>query len=377
MNGIGKDFFYKNKGRKALEKGIAFFVLCAVLISCGGAMPGGGAEGSALPAGEKNAPELSGVKDIYLASGHDCDYLEGITASDEKDGALTRQIVADASAVNNDEEGVYPVYYTVENSGGISAQEEADVIVADAELIQQWIDARQINRRRERIVGALRKYDTGISDEMSLEENLQYMKPASVRLRHGLEGGGYVAGAGFVMDISEDKVYICTNRHVVGDYADWEVCFYDGSWVPGAAAGVSENYDVGVVAVDRKDMPENLPEELMTVHIDLEYWKGLKEEKVEIGLLRMAQEDEEEQILTGTLIRKKTEFLWGSGEEETEIKIGQEAGDSGTAVFDQYGNLISMVHGTSHDMGGDREWGIPLDGIVEGYAEIMGGKENL
>ena len=115
----------------------------------------------------------------------------------------------------------------------------------------------------------------------------------------------------------------------------------------------------------------------MTVHIDLEYWKGLKEEKVEIGLLRMAQEDEEEQILTGALIRKKTEFLWGSGEEETEIKIGQEAGDSGSAVFDQYGNLISMVHGTSHDMGGDREWGIPLDGIVEGYAEIMGGKENL
>lgn len=49
-----------------------------------------------------------------------------------------------------------------------------------------------------------------------------------------------------------------------------------------------------------------------------------------------------------------------------------EHGDSGSAIFDGRGNLISMAYAYSTDP--IRYWCIPLDGILECYEEITGRK---
>ena len=54
-------------------------------------------------------------------------------------------------------------------------------------------------------------------------------------------------------------------------------------------------------------------------------------------------------MLTGSLLRKETEFLWGRGEKETEVRMAITDGDSGSAVFDENGKLVSMIFGCSQD----------------------------
>ena len=76
--------------------------------------------------------------------------------------------------------------------------------------------------------------------------------------------------------------------------------------------------------------------------------------------------------LTGSLLRKETEFLWGRGEKETEVRLAVTDGDSGSAVFDENGKLVSMIFGCSQDAGGERDWGVPLRAIVSCYEKITG-----
>lgn len=215
-------------------------------------------------------------------------------------------------------------------------------------------------------------YDTGTLEGMSLEEILEYLKPTAVQLYHAADDGGYTAASGFLIEITENTIYVCTNRHVIEDYDDWDVFFYDGTKACGYKTGVSSQYDVGVVQVEAAELSDELLQQLMTVHIDMTYWEQLGTEELEVGLVRVGQNGDVLHILTGKLFRKETEFLWGNGEKETELKIEQSDGDSGSAIFDLKGNLISMSFGTSHDAGGDRNWGIPLKAIVTCYEEITG-----
>lgn len=216
------------------------------------------------------------------------------------------------------------------------------------------------------------EYSGDIQPEISLEETLQNMRPAIVHLYCEMEDGSSTTGSGFLVEITEEYIYICTNRHVINEDKEWKVFFYDGTMVDGENIGTSEAYDVGVVTVPLASVPDELLDDLVAVQIDLNYWEELKEDDAKIGLLRIGQNGEVLHILTGELVKKETIFLWGNGEMETEIKLAQTSGDSGSAIFDQYGKLISMVYGTSSDVSGERNWGIPLDAIVSCYEEITG-----
>ena len=49
--------------------------------------------------------------------------------------------------------------------------------------------------------------------------------PSVVQIYHGTPEGGHTAGSGFIMEMTEDTVYLCTNRHVIAKYDDWDVYF--------------------------------------------------------------------------------------------------------------------------------------------------------
>ena len=230
--------------------------------------------------------------------------------------------------------------------------------------------APQIHHSSSKIWSEVNKYDAGISNESSMEDTLEYMLPTTVHLFHQIDENKQIAGSGFIMEITEQYVYICTNRHVVKDYSDWDIYFYDGTKLTGTKVGYSEGYDVGVVKVALTEIPSDLVSKLMTVHIDMNYWAQLTNQKIEIGLIKINREGGIEHTLQGTLIALKEDFAWGNHQPHTEIKLDQSAGDSGSAIFDQRGYLIAMVYGTSHEENGDRNWGVPLDALVECYNEI-------
>lgn len=316
------------------------------------------------------APEIDGVKDIYATINSAIDYNEGISVIDIEDGDLTQNLTIDLANVQNNVEGVYLAHYSVRDSNGIETKIPVNVTIKTATDLQNMITKREINRNTAKIYGDVNIYDAGVSSECSVEEALQYMRPTIVQLYHQITDTKHISGSGFVMEITDDFVYICTNRHVMKDYSDWDIFFYDGTKINGISVGYSDLYDVGVVKVAVTDIPKALLENLMTVHVDVNYWRSLEGQTTEIGLLKIDREGQIEHVLSGKLLKLKEEFQWGNQQKQTEMRIDQTAGDSGSAIFDGYGNLVSMVYGTSHEEANPRNWGIPLDALVSCYEEI-------
>lgn len=315
------------------------------------------------------APEITGVQNIYLVLGSQVDYLDQVTAWDESDGDLTGQITVDDGDVRLAEEGTYTVIYRVEDGLGIDSVSYADVTVATAEDLQEMIGSRQISRASDRIVGALNLYDSGASEYDNVQETLEYMRPAMVQLYYS-SGRGYSSGSGYIMEITDDTIYICSNRHVVEAHDEWGVYFYDGTVAEGISLGCSNKFDVGVVTVRTDQLPERLLEQLMTVHIDRGYWNGLNDQRIDVGLERLDREGGVLHMTMGTLVKVKQNFRWYDQKDHTEVTVKLEHGDSGSAVLDGYGNLIGMAYAYSSSP--RRNWCVPLDGILECYEEITG-----
>ena len=314
-------------------------------------------------------PEIEGVRNFYVIPGSEPDFLESVRASDKADGDLTASIMIDDSDIHLGREGVYELSYSVEDDCGLVTEKQATVTVASPRDLQEMIGERQINRLEDVILGAPNPYDAGVMKEDDLEAALEYMRPALVQLYHEKDNG-YSAGSGYIMEITEDTVYICSNRHVAGKYDNWDVFFYDGTRVNGEHLGSSEGYDVGVVTVRREDIPEELQDQLMTVHIDKSYWNRLDDQSLELGLERVDREGGILHVTTGNLIKVKQLFEWYDGKDHTEVTVELEHGDSGSAILDGRGNLISMAYAYSTDP--VRYWCVPLDGILECYEEITG-----
>lgn len=206
--------------------------------------------------------------------------------------------------------------------------------------------------------------------ERTMEDMIQYMAPALVQVYRVDDAGNYTAGSGYIVEITEDRIYICTNRHAVTTTATCDIYFHDGTKVEGKIIGAAEHYDVGVVTIEKKDVPESLMQELRPVTIDYTYWEVLDEEPILLGLGRVSREGGFDHITTGNLIKIKQYFEWDSAHPHTEVTVALEAGDSGSAILDDDGNLIAMAYAYSTEP--TRYWCVPLDEILKAYREITG-----
>ena len=318
---------------------------------------------------DADGPAFFGVRDIYLALGSRADYLDGVAAADGSGADLTERITVDDSRVNPEQEGTYQLTYRVEDDFGAETSCFAEVTVVSAQELQEMIGDRSISADEVKIVGAANPYDIGASDQDEIETALEEARPAIVQLYHQGESS-YSAGSGYVMEITEDAIYICSDRHVVEQYDDWEIYFYDGTVVTGRAVGCSDSYDVGVVTVETADVPEALFARLGTVHIDREYWSGLNDDRIDVGLLRVDRQGGVVHTSQGILLKVKQYFAWGDKRVHTEMTAKLEHGDSGSAVLDGYGNLIGMAY--AYSTSPRRYWCVPLDGILDCYEEITG-----
>lgn len=315
-------------------------------------------------------PEILGIRAFYLAPGSEPDFKEQVKVWDDVDGDLTDELVLDVGQVELLKEGEYTLHYKVRDAYGLETIAETKVLVASADVLQAQIGKREINYLRDVIIGAPNVYDVGAAQEENIKDALADIRPTLVQLYHATGKGGYSSGSGYIIEITEDCVYICTNRHVVEKYEDWDIYFFDGTKVPGKMVGFSEGYDVGVAVVDRKDVPETLLRRLKTVHIDRTYWESLSSQQISLALQRVDRAGGLLHVTEGKLIETRQEFEWNDKLEHTEVTVELVHGDSGSAVVDGYGNLIGMAYAYSTEP--VRYWCVPLDGILSCYREITG-----
>ena len=102
---------------------------------------------------------ISGIRDFYVVPGSELDYLVDVMVCDKTDGELAERILVDDSDVELDEEGDYFLCYVAEDGYGLKTVKEAHVLVATPEAIQDLNGSRQIDYRRDTILGAHNIYD--------------------------------------------------------------------------------------------------------------------------------------------------------------------------------------------------------------------------
>lgn len=319
-----------------------------------------------------NAPVILGIRDIYATEDAQIDYLDGISAMDVEDGDVTERVKVEVDEDSQSKEA-YHLNYSITDSEGMSRSYSADVTILPEDELQKMVYTRQISSRKNMICGVERPFDSGISEEEDLEGNLDYVRAAVVQL-HQASTDRSVSGSGFIMEITEDAVYIVTNRHVIRDYGRWDVFFMDGTKVVGEKLGTSDEYDVGVVKVLRNDIPVFLLRQLMTVHINQDDWNNrLFGVQFPAGYIAIDGSGEVRSVVTGNVVRTLADFSMGNKYPHTLLDFQLTAGDSGSPIFDAYGNLVSMVYGVSHEADQSiRNWGVPLDAVVVCYEQITG-----
>ena len=187
---------------------------------------------------------------------------------------------------------------------------------------------------------------------------------------------GKISGSGFIAEIAEDTVYICTNQHVIQSADTWTVTFGDGTQAEGEKLGCSQVFDVGVVKVEKDRIAEETLGKLHPVKVDLEEWckaRDNADSHVTVKVYRVGEGGLTGECQEGTVESVMAPFEYGNGLNHTKMDIILESGDSGSAVFDENGNLFSMVVGVTYEEDSKpARWGIPLTSVITSYKEITG-----
>ena len=318
-----------------------------------------------------DAPVISGITDFYVASGTEPDILRYVSAYDHLDGDLTDSLEITFETEEFPEKGEVGITYKVTDSCGFTTTAEGTAYFDSADSIQEMICERSISRSEYNIVGAYNAYDTGLFEEGDMAETLDGVMNSLVHLRIRKDDGSITVGSGYIAEITDTDIYVITNKHVVGNYKQADVYFTGGLCVPGASVvGCAEEYDVAVVRISKKLLPELSDATFSAVHIDMTYWEELDAEPIELAIEIVDEFGNIEHIRYGTLVKKLQTFPFFEPFIETEMALNLRAGDSGSAVFDPEGRLIAMAF--AYSVAPERDWAVPLNEIVDAYKEITG-----
>ncbi len=316
-----------------------------------------------------DAPEILGIQPFYISVGSDADYGGLITCVDTTDGDLTGELTIDASKVDPDTPGTYEVAYTCRDSYGLETEETVSVTVMEPMDLQEAINTHSINRLDHRIIGALNMYDSGVCEREDIIYAMENIEPAVVGI--SIRSGYW--GSGFIIEINEEELIICTNEHVVKDYPSGDIYFHDGTVLWGEVAARNEGQDMAFVTVDMDKVPGELLDTLKTVHINKGYWQTLANDReLELGLRTINKDGSVWRDRKGKLIKKATQLeegtIYREVETVTEVTVQLFKGCSGSAIVDGCGNLIAMA--AAHGEG--RYYGIYLENILDFFYETFG-----
>lgn len=329
-------------------------------------------------------PEITGIPEVYAAEGSEVSLAElaqGVAAYDEVDGELTEQILIDASAVDWNTEGEYQVIYSVADGYGLLGVGYSNVYVLSADQLQEAINTHRINRFDQIIEGAYNLYDAGYYEEDDPEFIMETMEPALVRINISET----IHGSGFIIEITDDSIMICTNQHVVTDKKTLEVCFHNGVHAWGNVIAGEERLDIGFIEVPFDNITPELLDSLFTVHIDMDYWNSLENrDPISLCMRTLNEDGSVWHDRTGTLAQKigeQPEFVarWYPGQEVplmTEVYLDFYTGCSGSAILDGHGNMIAMAAAVTEEDDEIRNWAVLLSDIINYYEEVMGRAPN-
>ena len=311
------------------------------------------------------APVISGMPEYYIAVGSRVDYLEGVTAEDTLDGDVTDTVEVDTEDLDITVAGDYEIIYTATDDYGLMTEEPWIIHVMEKADLQEAINTHRINRHEQQIVGAYNLYDAGYYETDDVAYIQEVMEPTMVVVLLP----NVSRGSGFILEITDEYVLVCTNQHVVKSKETVEICFHEGSKETGTVVARDKTLDIALVEVKRSDISEELMDTLMTVHIDVDYWESLKnEEPLSLCFRTLNENGSIWRDKDGIMLEKEGVSEYKADVVMTKANMGVFAGSSGSAIFDGYGNFIAMIMGHEYHSGKwVWDWGVRLPDIMSFY----------
>ena len=322
------------------------------------------------------APEFYGTKDFYVARMcQEVSYSVGVEAVDAKDGNITDDIKINESEIDIEKNGCYDLVYEVTDSDGLKKRQKVHVYIMDKENLEEKIGNREINWKEDHIYGAENRYDAGSSVTDNLKEQLDYLLPTEVHLYFVYPNNPDIidsSGSGFILYMDEANIYICTNYHVIKEEGTGYCYFYNGVDAPIETIGYNEPFDVAVLKVKRKDIPEDTYKNLMTVHLNKEEFEIAKQGGKPIFVQKLNKQGFEYYHTGNTISFGKIPFRLLPETKTLATNLDTYYGSSGSAVMDYEGNLIGMVSGFEDYDSGRIFHEIGMMDVKEKFEEITG-----
>ncbi len=325
------------------------------------------------------APQIRFSKDIYAAIGYEIDYKQNVTVYDDHDGDITDSVVIDSSMIPGDTPGDYYVSYTATDMYGLTTQVTQPIHIYNRLDLQNLINTRQINRFNQIIIGAYNLYDGGIVFADDIDLVMEHFQPAFVRLKYPRS-----FGSGFIIEVTDSSIIICTNNHVVKTDQPLTVYFYNGFSSSGELVGCMEGIDVAFVKVPLDEAALNALPDLKTVHINKSYVDNITNPtEVAVGFRTINDEAGVWRDRTGYLLAVHTPIAsdvltkypvyFSNVTDVCAFSAIAYGGSSGSAVLDSSGNLIAMVsyHNDAPNKLGHQYFGMTLDDILDAYEFIF------
>lgn len=322
------------------------------------------------------APELQGIQNFYVAKGYqNVSFLSGVTAYDEKDGDLTGQISIVNENIDFSNQGNYDIEYEITDSNGLQDQETAKLFILEKEELEEKIGDRELNWRNDKIFGADNLYDAGAAVTDQLEEQLQYLMPTEVHLFFLYPDNPNIIdsrASGFIIHMTEETVYLCTNYHVISEGGVGSCYFFDGTKAPLTTVGHNQPLDIAILKVDRAEIQDETFHNLMTVHLNETEYEIAKHGDKAIFLQKLDRFGVDYYKTGKTLSFGEVPFRLLPGTKTLATNLECYHGSSGSAVMDYEGNLISMVSGFEDYEDGRIFHQIGLTDIIEQFEKITG-----
>ncbi len=218
---------------------------------------------------------------------------------------------------------------------------------------------------------ALGLLESHVLDEDNCEKAYENVKACVVRIN--MENA---YGSGVIWEITSENIVIVTNKHVL-DYWNGQasnVLFSHGFYARAEILGISEDYDVGFLTVDNKELDYIELEQLRYAHFDMSAYNEMQEGDniFCVGAKGGYSEGDENAALSnGIYLQGSIGNMWQYIDEFEEYMIYGYGygtpGISGGGTFDARGNLIGMISGGT--IVGEIA-SVPLTIIIEAYAEL-------
>jgi len=300
------------------------------------------------------------------------DLLEHVKVRDKNGEEADTKISIELPWFQTEKEGQYLATFTVTDSFGAVTTKKVPVYVLDGGAVTEHI-------LKNKECDASFSYeilcdDTGQQIESLSVNNIKAVSELSnasaVSFSFLSEDGGSGYGNGFVIDLTEQAVYIASNYHVIYVFdTKAEICFADGSKVTDYdILGGNKNADVAFIKINRESLSEECFTMLMEPAISLVRAKTMQDGE---PLIRSSlSKDGSMQYEEGTFLEYDYELY--NGNHYTTFTTTMSEGNSGSPVYDGCGNLISMCAGIGTEDGLEIMCGVKLEDIITNFEEVTG-----